>query len=402
MNIVSEEEGEEESIILEIEAEVNPTATQEMTAVDDEDVEENQDISIRRIKQLKSTLRKLLFKTVTRKARRTVNGETIEEAVRHEYEERDLKLQLPDITDEELRSCLVICNILKRYIPNKPKIYSVGHTLHFFLMSNDLLNCTRYDKFTQRLCPITKLNSLHALKLDAPSIFVLFCTSKTRNNMNLFTFDDNVIMSRDMATGQKDAVFASFFDLDKIKKLCSSYGLELAHNMYVLPSAKTLRISGYLKQPFRQPQREYAATPYIKVLHKSLPYQKKSVDTKHELKQSAMLMQAEMKGLNRQIKMLYRRRKENLIQLSGLKQELASKKGNSSLSTDGEAHNRILYPQIKNLKRIQKELELEISNIKQALADTRQNLFIRQKIYKMVEVLRKIMKKKKRKYLYMK
>ncbi|KAI9476336.1 MAG: hypothetical protein EXX96DRAFT_296101 [Benjaminiella poitrasii] len=269
MNIVSEEEGEEESIILEIEAEVNPTAAQEMTAVDDEDVEENQDISIRRIKQLKSTLKKLLFKIVTKKARRTVNGETIEEAVRREYEERDLKLQLPDITDEELRSYLVICDFLKRYIPNKPKIYSVGHTLPFFLMSNDLLSCTRYDKFTQRLCPITKLNSLHALKLDAPSIFVLFCTSKTRNNMNLFTFDDNVIMSRDMATGQKDAVFASFFDLDKIKKLCSSYGLEFAHNMYVLPGAKTLRVSGYLKQSFRQPQREYAAMPYIKATHKS-------------------------------------------------------------------------------------------------------------------------------------
>ncbi|KAI9477785.1 MAG: hypothetical protein EXX96DRAFT_538953 [Benjaminiella poitrasii] len=90
MNIVSEEEGEEKSVILELEAEVNPTAAQEMTTIDDEDVEENQDISIRRIKQLK----------ITRKARRTVNGETIEEAVRRKYEERDLKLQLPDITDK--------------------------------------------------------------------------------------------------------------------------------------------------------------------------------------------------------------------------------------------------------------------------------------------------------------
>lgn len=51
--------------------------------------------------------------------------------------------------------------------------------------------------------------------------------------------DGNPIITRQVAAESKDAVFGSIFDLEEINTLCNNYGLEFAHNMYVLPDLKT-------------------------------------------------------------------------------------------------------------------------------------------------------------------
>ncbi|KAI7893825.1 uncharacterized protein EV154DRAFT_416189 [Mucor mucedo] len=87
---------------------------------------------------------------------------------------------------------------------------------------------------------------LNALKIDAPSLFSLFSSSKRYKNLDIYGFDDQVLVSRQIATENKDAVFSSFFDLSAIRKFSSSYGLDFAHYMVLLPGSKTIRLIGNL------------------------------------------------------------------------------------------------------------------------------------------------------------
>ncbi|KAI9483085.1 MAG: hypothetical protein EXX96DRAFT_130007 [Benjaminiella poitrasii] len=146
-----------------------------------------------------------------------------------------------------MKVCLLIRSFLLPYRPKKAKWNVLIQQIHFFLMSNDLLRSVGYSKFTMRLVPIIRPNTIQALKLDAPSIFSLLCSSNTNRNMDLYDFDDSVITSRQVATESKDAVFSSFFDIKRIRTLYANHGLEFAHNMYVLPGVKIIRINGYLK-----------------------------------------------------------------------------------------------------------------------------------------------------------
>ncbi|KAG1171030.1 hypothetical protein G6F71_007251 [Rhizopus microsporus] len=64
--------------------------------------------------------------------------------------------------------------------------------------------------------------------------------------MEFANTDGSPITTCQIATESKDAVFGSIFDLDEINTLYNSYSLKFAHNMYVLPGLKTVRINGYL------------------------------------------------------------------------------------------------------------------------------------------------------------
>ncbi|KAI9482904.1 MAG: hypothetical protein EXX96DRAFT_630967 [Benjaminiella poitrasii] len=91
------------------------------------------------------------------------------------------------------------------------QIYVVAYVLPFYLMVNDLFKCTEYGVYVRKLVP-------------RPS-------------------DGNRIISRDAATELKDAGFGSFFDLDQLQQLCATFGTRFTHNMYLLPAAKTVRIT---------------------------------------------------------------------------------------------------------------------------------------------------------------
>lgn len=59
--------------------------------------------------------------------------------------------------------------------------------------------------------------------------------------------DNTVIENRASSIESKNGVFSSFFDIRKLFKLYSSYGLNFAHNIYLVPRMKFLRINGYKK-----------------------------------------------------------------------------------------------------------------------------------------------------------
>ncbi|ORE13741.1 hypothetical protein BCV71DRAFT_268080 [Rhizopus microsporus] len=85
-------------------------------------------------------------------------------------------------------------------------------------------------------------------QFDVPSLFALFCSRKPvgGKEMEFVNTDGSPITTCQIATESKDVVFGSIFDLDEINTLYNSYSLKFAHNMYVLPGLKTVRINGYL------------------------------------------------------------------------------------------------------------------------------------------------------------
>ncbi|CAO3655061.1 unnamed protein product [Mucor fragilis] len=192
---------------------------------DDQDGKGDGDLPRRKILILKAILRKLLVQQA---------GKTITPA--------QLKKERPDITDKESRICLLLAKALLPYIPTRGNYSYIGFQLPFLLLANDILRCVGYSKFAVDLCPSSSCGSLHAMRLDAVSVYTL-CT-KGDNPMDIFDFQGFLIESARTARQYKDAVFNSVFDIRAITNACKSFGLTFAHNITVLPGLSFARILG--------------------------------------------------------------------------------------------------------------------------------------------------------------
>ncbi|PHZ16194.1 uncharacterized protein RHIMIDRAFT_289052 [Rhizopus microsporus ATCC 52813] len=89
---------------------------------------------------------------------------------------------------------------------------------------NAILFRTDYSKLCRTLVPNTKLSTLHALQLNTVGLRYLFFP-KFRP-IRAQTQDGNYIKNETMAKDNKDSLFATIFDLNKIKQLCKSHGTD--------------------------------------------------------------------------------------------------------------------------------------------------------------------------------
>ena len=83
-------------------------------------------------------------------------------------------------------------------------------------MANKILRASGYKKFAISICPLTMPGKLNALAIDALSLFSLFCSPKLKKdvtNLDICDFGDRKIVSKEVATENKDVVFGSFFDI---------------------------------------------------------------------------------------------------------------------------------------------------------------------------------------------
>ncbi|KAI9485590.1 MAG: hypothetical protein EXX96DRAFT_474370 [Benjaminiella poitrasii] len=315
------------------------------------------DISRRRIKQLMAMIRKVLYK-------RTTNPIT----------EQELLQLIPNLQTNEAECCLRICQFFKPYIPERSQIYVVAYVLPFYLMVNDLFKCTKYEVYIRKLVPRPSVGSVNALKLDSPSLFNLFCTSNKRQNMDLYDYDGNRIISRDAATQLKDAVFGSFFDLDQLQQLCATFGSRFAHNMYLLSAAKTVGITAEVipalptvtttaeevvigtkvevakpEEP-KEPEEPEATTPAADV------QQKEQIQT----------LETELANLMTNLANAYVERNKILYALANLKRTHQQKQAD-----EDEINN-----QIRMTKSNKRHILEKIAKIKQQVANIRQQLYI--------------------------
>ncbi|KAI9485791.1 MAG: hypothetical protein EXX96DRAFT_458177, partial [Benjaminiella poitrasii] len=66
--------------------------------------------------------------------------------------------------------------------------------------------------------------------------------------LNIYDYNREEIPTQQAAVSMKDALFNAIFDLKKITEVCMENGLKFAHNVYILPGAKTVRILGNLQK----------------------------------------------------------------------------------------------------------------------------------------------------------
>jgi hypothetical protein len=83
----------------------------------------------------------------------------------------DLKKECSDIEEKEALSCLLVLNALKSYIPKKKERLIIPYQLPFCILANDVLLYAGYKKFYRKLCPRSSASSLHALRVDGPSLY---------------------------------------------------------------------------------------------------------------------------------------------------------------------------------------------------------------------------------------
>ncbi|KAI9474133.1 MAG: hypothetical protein EXX96DRAFT_580712 [Benjaminiella poitrasii] len=261
---------EETEAQIEALAEDNLIAAEELMEIDDERSSDDADITRRRLKSLVAVVRNLIFKH---------HGKQITE--------RQIKASCPDIKLNELHACTLICNLIMPYVPQKTNWGLMPYQIPFVLMANELLRITGYSKFSIKVSPLTMPEWMLLL------FFSLFCSAKDSRNLNVYDFEGNVIVSRQIATQSKDAIFSSFFNLAKIQGIAADHGLEFIHNMYLLPGLKTVRILGNLKS--RPPS--YSCST-IQQSSKTSEIPTSSV-SRHDVKKRIRILRANIMGLNR-------------------------------------------------------------------------------------------------------
>ncbi|KAI9468104.1 MAG: hypothetical protein EXX96DRAFT_543995 [Benjaminiella poitrasii] len=308
-------------------SDVNPIAEQQLQAMEDEQENERVstgDIPRRRIKRLMAMIRKVLYK-------RTTNPIT----------EQELLQLIPNLQTNEVECCLRICRFFKPYIPER------------------------------KLVPRPSVGSVNALKLDPPSIFNLFCTSNKRQNMDLYDYDGNRIISRNTATELKDAVFGSFFDLDQLQQLCATFGSRFAHNMYLLLAAKTVRITAEVipaLPTIATTAEEVVIVTKVEVAEPEEPKEPEATTSAadDQQKEQIQTMETELADLMTNLANTYVERNKILYALANLKRTHQQKQAD-----EDEINN-----QIRMTKSNKRHILEKIAKIKQQVANIRQQLYI--------------------------
>lgn len=185
--------------------------------------------------------------------------------------------------------------------------------------------------------------------------------------MNLFDLDDTIITNRQCSTDSKDGVFSSFFDIHHLYNLCLDHGLDFAHNMYLIPGMKILRINGYLK---RSSPAKSVLVVKDKGKGKEVPRKKivrAKADPSKEKAPTASIntIQKELTALNK--------RKTNFLihnNIRQVKNGWIRKRNSDVLSEEEEAHNRIIFDQVTL------EINFGISLKKQELQNTYTKRFV--------------------------
>jgi hypothetical protein len=242
--------------------------------------------------------------------------------------ERHLKEKCSDIQPKEIAACLLICNLLMPYIPDKKVQYLIPYQIPFVLMANEILRCTGYAKFMVKLVPLTKPSHINTLKIDAPSLFMIFCSGKKEKLLDMYDYNDQAILSQAVATQNKAAVFGSIFNLDAINKCTDSYGLDFADYVYLSPGGKDAYLMGTKKNPLPQhtcpvPKKEKSKTKAS--AKKEGNATEKDDKAKQDRTRRLAALKTEISALERKLKGAYKQRNAFLLD-NGIKDPKKKKK----------------------------------------------------------------------------
>ncbi|KAL4212919.1 hypothetical protein AB4K20DRAFT_1965860 [Rhizopus microsporus] len=191
----------------------------ELESLDDEDKRQRFERRITRGHDRITYLKSLPKKTVLRmKPARNIRMIPVEAVCLVYKQLDDIQRELPDTTEKEGQTQMLIAQTLQPYIPDK------------------------YAKFTRQLFPLPHLSYLNALQANVPSLYQMMTSGP--DALLISDFNQKAIDSIEYARSNKHAVFCSIFDMNEITNTCNSYKLKFAYSIQILPGLKTPRILG--------------------------------------------------------------------------------------------------------------------------------------------------------------
>ncbi|ORE20077.1 hypothetical protein BCV71DRAFT_262345 [Rhizopus microsporus] len=210
---------------------------------DDEDKRQRFERRITRGHGRITYLKSLPKKTVSRmKPARNIKMMSVEAACLVYNQLDNIQRELPDATEKELQTQMLIAQTLQSYIQDKQNRFAVAHQFPLCILANDILRATEYAKFTRQLFPLPCLSYLDALQVNASSLYQIMTSGP--DALLISDFNQKAIDSIEYARSNKHAVFSSIFDMSEITNTCDSYKLKFAYNIQILPGLKTPRILG--------------------------------------------------------------------------------------------------------------------------------------------------------------
>jgi hypothetical protein len=152
-----------------------------------------------------------------------------------------------EITDRELTAMLRISKALMPFMPPKdcPKKIIALH-LPMVLLSNTIQRVAGYPNFARDICPSISAGTIHAVHLDATSLYEMMATDKVPQNFTLFDQHEMPITSVAQAIRNQVATLSSFLDIAEIHKICRSRGLEF-ENVVTVCANGSAKLLGVLK-----------------------------------------------------------------------------------------------------------------------------------------------------------
>ncbi|KAG1536768.1 hypothetical protein G6F51_010777 [Rhizopus arrhizus] len=326
----------------------------ESTATTKEETTPCGDLSRGRISQLKSGAKHLIFS-------------------KDLVTEKDVNDEFPDATRKEVSVCLLIINTLKKFVPVRSKYHILPYQLLFCIFANDVLHYAEYSKFTRKLCPAMLSAHVNALNIDAPSLFQIM-KSKTDDNqgqvegmsaeLTIYSYNKEPLPSVEIARRNKDAVFNSLFDMEKVRHTCESNGLKFGQRMSVLPKLKVVRILGVKKTT--APPVKLQNMSYLKRILRDPNILREGQKSLEDLKAETAKIEKEVKSLDQEREKALKCQKEQ----DSMKKIKALRK---------EWHNKVdkqtLYQRIEEERHLRDKTYLKINDIEDQLMEKKQVLY---------------------------
>ncbi|KAG1054971.1 hypothetical protein G6F43_003038 [Rhizopus delemar] len=214
---------------------------------------------------------------------------------------------------------------------------------------------------------------VNALNIDAPSLFQIM-KSKTDDNQGqvegmstelaIYGYNEEPLPSVEIARRNKDAVFNSLFDMEKVQHTCESNGLKFGQRMSFLPKLKVVRILGVKKTtvPPVKPQK----MSYLKRILRDPNILLEGQKPLEDLKAETAKLEKEVKSLDQEREKALKCQKEQ----DSIKKIKALRK---------EWHNKLdkqtLYQRIEEERQLRDKTYLKINNIEDQLMEKKQVLY---------------------------
>ena len=180
----------------------------------------NDDISSKRLKKIKGFLKRKLLNQDDDAA---IDGET---------------MGVKDTTVMEVSLCAKLVKFLSPFVPPKKERNWISTQLPLLLLANKFFNAFHYSKFKVNICPKSLPSQLLCLPLDTTLLYTLL-TNFDQTKYRLICKDRYPISTIPTALKKKNDVFGAIFDMEEIKKTCSSRKLSFVYQIVIRPSMYT-------------------------------------------------------------------------------------------------------------------------------------------------------------------